>query len=119
MQIDGYFNAQDEPVIKLDIGSGSIEVLLDTGFGGGLIIPNHFANQLDLKFEGLEEFYSVTEERIVAKAYSIEIDWFDKLVRVPVVVSTKVNEALLGGQMLKDCCLTIDYGRRTVTIVAS
>jgi predicted aspartyl protease len=46
MQIDGYFNAHDEPVIRLDVGSQSIEVLLDTGFGGGLIIPSHVANQI-------------------------------------------------------------------------
>lgn len=61
----------------------------------------------------------MTEERILVKAYAVEIDWLGKLVRVPVVVSTKVDEALLGSQMLKGCRLTIDYGRRTVTIITS
>lgn len=40
MQIDGYFNNRDEPVIRLDVGSSQIEFLVDTGFNGGLIIPD-------------------------------------------------------------------------------
>jgi len=42
-----------------------------------------------------------------------------KRIRVAVAASKHVNEAILGGNMLKDCRLTIDYGRRAVTIVAS
>ncbi len=37
MRIDGYFNANDEPALTLDLISASIEVLIDTGFLGGLI----------------------------------------------------------------------------------
>lgn len=36
MTIQGYFNQNDEPVITLDLISTSIEVLIDTGFAGGL-----------------------------------------------------------------------------------
>lgn len=119
MQIDGSVNPQNEPVLKLDVGPLSTELLVDTGFDGGLILPNNVATQLDLTYEGLEDYDSVSGERIVAKAYSIEIDWLGKRVRVSVIVSPKINEALLGSQMLKDCRLTIDYGYRTVTIVES
>jgi clan AA aspartic protease len=119
MQIDGFVNARNEPVLELDVGSLSTQVLVDTGFDGGLILPSHIANQLDLTYVGLEEFNSVSGERIVAKAYSIEIDWLGKRVRVSVVVSPKINEALLGSHMLRDCRLTIDYGYHTVTVVES
>ena len=48
MQIDGYFNVRDEPVIRLDVGGSQVEFLVDTGFNGGLIIPNQLAEGLDI-----------------------------------------------------------------------
>jgi clan AA aspartic protease len=119
MQIDGSFNTQGEPIIKLKVGSLFADLLVDTGFDGGLILPSHVATKLDLTYEGLEDYDSVSGERIVAKAYSIEIDWLGKRVRIAVIVSPKINEAILGSHILSDCRLTIDYGYRTVTIVES
>ena len=120
MKMDGYFNPRGEPVIRLDAGSSSIEVLVDTGSNAGLLIPDQMAEGLDIKRNrGLEELYTATGEMFLASSCSMEIRWLGKRVRVPVATCAEVNEAILGGQMLKDCCLTIDYGRRTVTIVES
>ena len=122
MQIDGYFNFLDEPVIKLDVGSSQIEFLVDTGFSGGLIIPEQLAKGLDIIYaRELEEFSSVTGEPILMPLGSMMIIWFGQATRVPVSVSPKekINEAILGGNMLKDCRLIIDYVKRTVTIMAS
>ena len=119
MQIDGHFNLNDEPVIELDVGSSRIEVLVDTGFNGSLIIPSQMGHRLNLKFEGPEEFQSVTGEVFLADAYSVEVNWIGKRIRVAVAARKHVNEAILGGNMLKDCRLTIDYGHRTVTVVSS
>jgi clan AA aspartic protease len=118
MQIDGYFNVRDEPVITLDVGLSHIEVLVDTGFNGGLIIPDQMAEGLDIKYDrGLEELYSVTGEMFLASGCSMEIGWLGQRIRVPVATSAQVSEAILGGQMLKNCRLIIDYGQRTVTII--
>ena len=120
MQMDGYFNARDEPVISLDVGSSSVEVLVDTGFNGGLIIPDEIAEGLDIKRDrGLEELYTATGQVFFASSCSMEINWLGQRIRVPVATCAEVNEAILGGQMMKGCCLTIDYGRRTVTIMES
>jgi clan AA aspartic protease len=121
IQIDGYFNVSDEPVIGIDVGSLHIELLVDTGFNGSLIIPTQRCNQLGpiLKFEGPEEFHSVTGEMFLADAYSMEIDWLGKRTRVAVATCREVDEAILGSYLLKDCRLTIDYGHRTVTISES
>lgn len=117
MQIDGYFNANDEPAIRLDLGAGAIDILVDTGFTGSLILPDSLAGGLALRFEGFEEFYTATWQVFSAPAYSLEINWFGHLIKVPVAVSPDITEAILGGQMLKNCCLTIDYSDRTVTII--
>jgi clan AA aspartic protease len=117
--MNGYFNERDEPVVTLDVGSLSIEVLVDTGFGGSLIIPGNIAHQLDLEFVGPEEFRSVTGETFLADAFSIRMDWLGKSIRVPVATSKEVNLSLLGSHLLRDCRLTIDYRYRTVTIVES
>lgn len=119
MQLEGYFNERNEPVVTLNIGSLSIEVLVDTGFGGSLIIPGNIAHQLDMKFEGPEEFQSVTGEVFLADAYSLGMDWLGGSIRVPVATSKEVNLSLLGNHMLKDCRLAIDYRHRTVTITKS
>jgi len=120
MQIDGYFNVRYEPVIKLDVGSSQIEFLVDTGFNGGLIIPDQLAKGLDINYDrGLEEFCSVTGATFLASGCSMTIIWFGQAIRVPVATSAEVNEAILGGSMLKDCRLMIDYVKRTVTIIAS
>ena len=119
MQIDGHFNLSDEPVVELDLGSSRIELLVDTGFNGSLIIPSKIANRLDLRFEGPEEFQSVTGEMFLADAYSVEVGWLGSKIRVPVAASKHIKEAILGGHMLRHCRLTIDYGDRTVSIVPS
>ncbi|PYS31302.1 MAG: hypothetical protein DMF75_14775 [Acidobacteria bacterium] len=120
MQIDGYFNVRDEPVIKLDVGSSQIEFLIDTGFSGGMIIPDRLAKGLDINYDrGLEEFSSVTGETFLASGCSMTITWFGQSIRVPVATSEKVELAILGGNMLKGCRLIIDYVKRTVTIMSS
>ena len=117
MRIEGYFNENDEPVIKINLGSTSIEVLIDTGFAGSLIIPQELSTDLTLNFEGFEEFYTVTGHVFVAPAYSVEANWFGERTKVPVAISADVKEALLGSQRLKNCRLTIDYDDRAVQIM--
>ena len=117
MRVDGYFNTNDEPAIKLDLISSSIEVLIDTGFAGSLIIPDHLSTGLELHFEGFEEFYTATGHVFVAPAYSLEANWLGQRVKVPVAISPDVKEALLGSQMLKNCVLIIDYANRNLSII--
>jgi clan AA aspartic protease len=116
MRVDGYFNTNEEPAIKLDLITSSIEVLIDTGFAGSLIIPEHLSLGLALHFEGFEEFYTATGQVFVAPAYSLEANWLGQRIKVPVAISPEVKEALMGSQMLKNCVLTIDYANRSVDI---
>jgi len=118
VQIDGYFNTRNDPVIKLDVGSSKVEFLVDTGFNGGLIFPNQVAERLDISYDrGLEEFSSVTGTVFLASGCSMMITWFGQAIRVPVAASAEVNEAILGSKMLKRCRLIIDYVNSTVTIM--
>ena len=43
MRMNGHFKDQ-EPAINLDVGPREIEFLVDTGFTGGLMIPEVLAN---------------------------------------------------------------------------
>src|SRR2546422_11162805 len=101
MQIDGYFNANDEPVIQLDLGTGTIEILVDTGFAGSVILPDPLAAGLALRFEGFEEFYTATWQLFSAPAYSLEVNWFGKQIKAAAAVSPRGAEAKLEGQLLK------------------
>jgi predicted aspartyl protease len=100
MSIEGYFNQHGEPVITLDLLSNSIEILIDTGFAGSLIIPETLAKDLVLTFEGVEEFYRATGEMFTAPAYSIAVDWFGERSIPPIAISAEIKEALLGTRML-------------------
>ena len=116
--MDGHFK-DEEPSISLDVGPREIEFLVDTGFTGGLMIPEVLANDLDLTYVGAGEFQSATGQPIPVSTYSMEINWLGRRMRIPVVTSTEVREPLLGGDALRDCCLTIDYALRTVLIAGS
>ena len=48
MRIHGYFNENDEPALTLDLISKSIEVLIDTGFAGSLVVPQNLSDDLVL-----------------------------------------------------------------------
>lgn len=118
--MDGYLNANDEPIISLTVGSRKIEVLIDTGFDGDLIIPEELAKDLDIQYyRGLKEFLSATGNPFLASTGSMEISWLGLRTWMPVAISSEIHEAILGGSMLRNCCLTIDYGRRTVVIAES
>ena len=81
------------------------------------MIPEVLANDLDLKFGGaLGEFQSATGELIPVSNYPVEINWLRRRIRISLATSSQVREPLLGGDMLRDCCLIIDYRRRTVLI---
>jgi clan AA aspartic protease len=116
MRIHGYFNEHDEPALKVDLISKSIEVLIDTGFAGSLVVPQNLSDDLVLQFEGFEEFYTVTGQLFVAPAYSVEANGLGERIRIPIAISPDVREGLLGTQMLKHCRLTIDYRSRTLII---
>lgn len=94
--MDGYFNLRDEPVVRLDVGSLSIEMLVDTGFDGSLIIPAEVADNMDLKFEAHQDFLSVTGAMFFASACATEVEWLGKRTRVAVARCGEVDEAILG-----------------------
>lgn len=116
MIINGYFNHNDEPVVSLNLVSTSIEVLIDTGFAGSLIVPEALADDFTLHFQGVDEFLTATGQEFLAQAYTVGVNWFGQQLTVPIAVSAEVRESLLGSQMLQGCRLTIDYGERTVQI---
>lgn len=64
MPLDGYFNANGEPTVQLESDGVTIELLVDTGFAGSLLIPDSLAGGLPLRFEGFEEFYTCNRTRI-------------------------------------------------------
>jgi clan AA aspartic protease len=113
---EGYFNQNGEPVVNLDLISASVEALIDTGFFGSLIVTRMMASDLDLQFEGVEEFYTVTGEMFTAPSYFTKIRWFGEEVKMPIAISDEISEALLGTRMLQGCRLTIDYAERAVII---
>lgn len=103
----------------LDVGSLSVEVLVDTGFDGSLIVPAEIADNMGLRFEAHQDFLSVTGEMFLASTCSTEVDWLGKSTKVAVARCGDVGEAILGSHLLRDCRLTIDYGHRMVNIVES
>ena len=117
MHMQGCFNSNNEPVVRLDVGSLSVEVLIDTGFDGSLIIPGTVADNMNLRFEAHQDFLSVTGEPFFASACSTEIYWLGRRIRVAVARCGEVSEALLGSHMLRDSRLIIDYRHRTVSIL--
>jgi hypothetical protein len=78
--------------------------------------PRASSKWTDAHFDGFEEFFTATGDVFVASSYSMNLEWLGEQVKIPVAVRRDVKEALLGGEMLKNCVLTIDYKGRFVNI---
>lgn len=120
MRIEGTFNDELFPQIEIDIegAKDKIEVIVDTGFNGELMLPEEVIKELDLLWI-MSEYYRVASGEIkVTEVYKGNLSWFsDK--RAVEVMATQSDQGLLGMQLLTSCRLEMDVPAKTVFIETS
>jgi predicted aspartyl protease len=115
----GSVNDRLEPVVTVRLVGGpsgwtEVECVVDTGFiGAGLVLPRDVIEGLGLVVHGHEQFDMVGGVRASADITAGQVEWLGEVGSVLIIVG---EAYLVGSHLLNGTRLTIDYGRRTVTV---
>ncbi|MFH1563165.1 MAG: hypothetical protein ABIF11_07105 [Nitrospirota bacterium] len=100
MEIKGYFD-EGKPMmnIYLEGSENPIDVLVDTGFNGELMLTNKKIEELSLTFIGDDEYMTVSGDLIPTTVHIGFIKWFGRTRKIA-VLSTSGKSNLIGMELL-------------------
>ena len=104
---EGSLTANREAWITVRLVAGvEVEVLIDTGFQGGLVLPESLVQELGLTVIGHQKYEMVgaaSGEGTIAWA---QVEWLGQVETVEVLTA---EDYLIGTDLLADTKLTVDY----------
>jgi clan AA aspartic protease len=113
---DGSVNARREAWLRVRTSGGeTLDLLIDTGFDGALVLPRAEAARLNLTVLGRVPIIGVGQIRAVADIAELEVEWLGARRAVEVIISDG-DDLLLGTVLLDSSRLLIDYVDYTVTV---
>ncbi len=116
--ISGNVTATLEARVSLRLVGGragdlEVEVVIDTGFDGSLVLPADLASCLNLPVVSHEIFSMIGGAQDSADVALAQIEWLGEVRRVDVILK---DAFLLGIALLDGTRLFIDYANRTMRI---
>ena len=111
----GFINKNDYPIITLNLENQQIDVLIDTGFNGELMLPLSKIEKLNLKSVGDESYKTASGDVINTTFYFANLNWFNRNIKVGVLATTGEN-ALLGMGLILPQTLLISATKGRVEI---
>jgi predicted aspartyl protease len=113
--IDGLVNDDGEPVIMLAVGGRDWPAVIDTGFNGGLQLPEDCRGTIPIADAGRESWVLANNQRVDEDSYFVQLPFDGEVVNA--LVSFVVDSAILiGTDFLRDHRLIIDFVARTVRL---
>lgn len=91
----GFINKNDYPIITVALDNQPINVLVDTGFNGELMLPLTSIEKLNLECVGEESYKTASGDVINTTFYFANLNWFNRNIKVG-VLATRGENALLG-----------------------
>lgn len=100
MEIKGYFD-EGKPMINiyLEGSEDSIDVLVDTGFNGELMLTKEKIKQLSLVFIGDDEYMTASGDVVPTTVHMGFIKWFSRTRKIA-ILSTSGKSNLIGMELL-------------------
>jgi clan AA aspartic protease len=119
MPLTGTVNTRREPIISVTVrgpsSDATLEVLVDTGFDGSLLLPRDIAARLDLSTVTTTTGALADGTRVRLDIARAQVDWLAGPRAVFVYVAD-APEVLLGASLLAPHRLLIDYASSVVEI---
>jgi len=106
MKVVGHF-VFDQPFVSLVITGETVELLLDTGFNGQLMLPTDFLDRTGSVPVGEAEYVTADGNVMSANVYEVGILWFGERKRI-YAVGTNSPLPLMGMGLLKRCRTLLD-----------
>ena len=109
--ITGSVSQDLEALIAVDVEDGngashSLEVVVDTGFTGYLVLPQAVISRLGLRFSGRRSVILASGEQSTVDAYAGIVSWHGR--RRNVIVLESSSESLIGMSLLSGSRVTLD-----------
>ena len=115
--MNGFFR-YGSPLIRLAIKGKSIELLLDTGFNGHLMLPQTLIDKLELEQIGVSDYLTASGEEKLTNVYKVELKFFDEEVEIP-ILSTDANFSLAGMELFHECKIIIERHSGVLEVIKS
>lgn len=106
------------PIIEAAIESRKVEMLLDTGFNGHIMLPHHIINELALDQIGISDYTTASGEDRVTNVYKGKAMFFGKEIEVP-ILSTDADFSLAGMEFFHDCRIVIERSKDIIEVSKS
>ena len=109
------FMSNGYPVLNIKIDNHSVEVIVDTGFNGELMLPEPIIENLKLDCVGDETYRTASGDVVNTSFYFAYLKWFKRNRKVG-VLATKGKSALLGMGLLLPYTLVVSASENKVEI---
>ncbi len=106
------------PVIELNIDGRKIEVLLDSGFNGSLMLPHGIIYELGLEQIGISDYINASGKENLTKVYLGKIKIFDNETEIT-ILSTDADFSLAGMDLFHSCRIILEIDKDIVEIIES
>ena len=103
------------PIIELPIEGRKIELLLDTGFNGHMMLPNEIIKELGLDQIGISDYVTAGGDDKLTKVYIGKLKFLGKEIEIP-ILSTDADFALAGMELFHDCKVVIERNKGIVEV---
>lgn len=103
------------PIIELLIEGRKIDMLLDTGFNGHIMLPHHIINELALDQIGVSDYITAGGDDRLTNVYKGKIIFLGLEVEVP-ILSTDADFSLAGMELFHDCRIIIERNKDIVEV---
>lgn len=113
----GFFR-YGNPIVEIFIEGKKIDMLLDTGFNGYIMLPQTIIKELNLEQIGISDYLTASGEEVISKIYKGKIDFFDKQVEVT-ILSTDSDFSLAGMELFHECRIIIERYKNIIEIIRS
>jgi clan AA aspartic protease len=113
--ISGRLEPDGRDVVSITVAGLTLDAVIDTGYDGGVTLPDSLAHVLNLRIRGQDWYQLGDGTQILATVYESEIELGGDLYPAEVLYSTG-DEVLLGTEVLRNFRLAIDYPAGTVRL---
>lgn len=103
------------PYAAIMVNSQEIDVLIDTGFNGWLMLPSPLIERLRLENIGPTEYVMADGTTSETELYSAEVEWLGERKEITVVASSS-DFALLGMELLYGAKIQMRPAKNVLTI---
>ncbi|MDP1721848.1 MAG: hypothetical protein Q8L37_01430 [Candidatus Gottesmanbacteria bacterium] len=113
-----YLGLRNSPRLRLDVSFSAwiaIDCLIDTGFSGGLVLPESYKSQMKQEPIGYQEYELADGTIVLFTVYNVQVRYGKTIKRVSAFF-TKSSEGLVGIEFLTGLKFVLDLRKISVVL---